>query len=143
MTVDTRWRALVLVDAARSSMSAAAERGGVTVKTIVAWRKLLASDPELAGHYAQEWQFASDRVRDEVAAAESVTLARIRELIPDTTVGDLPVLLSIATHLGELRVQDNALNPRKSRKDRDASPADRGGATGTEDPEIDSGDPRH
>lgn len=111
MTVSVRWRALVLVDADRSSLAAASTRHGVAASTITKWRRSLTTDPELAGFYADETRRAMGRYRADFSATLSCALARLRELIPQTTIGDLKPLLDIAVECGGIVVQADALIP--------------------------------
>jgi hypothetical protein len=140
MTINVRWRALVLVDADRTSMSAAAAKHGCSPKAIATWRKALTEEPELAGHYARETELAVSAFRSDLSATISAALAKIRELIPQATVGDVSVLMDVAFRSGDLLVSADALVPRVTPN---APSHRRTSQPDEEDPAADERDPRH
>ena len=135
-----RHRALILVDADVTSDGAAARRSGANAQSIQAWRRELASDPELAGHYEREWRAFAMRYRGEYAITGIAALRKMRDLIPEATVADMSILQSIATQCGEVVVQADSLVPQK---DHDATPLDREGAPDAADPARNRNDSRH
>lgn len=113
--------ALALAEAVYFGKKRAAERFGVSTSSIARWEKLLATDAELEGLYAQALdRMDSGWARDCERALREV-VRKIEDVVrsTDATIQDLPDLLSAARTLGELRITQQAVeqdaDPRQDR----------------------------
>jgi transposase-like protein len=143
MTYSLRHKARVLVDADCTSMTAAAKKHGCTAASIATWRKDAMDDPELAGEYAKASTLVASLWRNEAASTMTAFLTKLRELIPEATVGDMSILISGMRECGELIVQADALVPKSKKGQGDASEVDRERSSDAEGSESDRGHSRH
>ena len=147
MTTSLRWRARVLVEADRTSMAAAADRNGITVKTIIAWRKQRAENPELDALYEREDALIASHFRDgyldELAAWVSTATRRASEMLPDVESKDLGALIIAIRDIASVVVQGQSMVARRRKAAANGLPDHRPHSEAGTDGEGSERDPRH
>jgi hypothetical protein len=121
MTHSLRWQARILVEADRTSAAKAAERHGITTKTIANWRKERSENAELDALYEREDELVAAQYRDGWADAAAKTLvdgfARASEMIPNVEEANLGPLLDALCKLASIVVTREATVSRRKKGD--------------------------